>query len=138
MSGGSVSWREVAQQFLKARTTTTPAEIDHAVATSRSAWLHSRHGSALYVQTLGQFGRIDEAYALMTDPAALPPLKEMPEILFRAHMAGFRRDRRFIQLAARLGLLDYWMSTGNWPDFCFDPALPYDCRGEARKLRKQS
>ncbi len=37
-------------------------------------------------------------------------------------------------LAARIGLVDYWRSTGEWPDFCFDPRLPYDCKAEAAKL----
>jgi hypothetical protein len=31
-------------------------------------------------------------------------------------------------VAARLGLLQYWQSSGQWPDFCFDPDLPYDCK----------
>jgi hypothetical protein len=37
--------------------------------------------------------------------------------------------------AARMGLLHYWKVSGKWPDFCFDPKLPYDCRKEAAKYR---
>jgi len=37
-------------------------------------------------------------------------------------------------LARRLGLLQYWHSSGHWPDFCADPQLPYDCRAEAHRL----
>jgi hypothetical protein len=31
-------------------------------------------------------------------------------------------------------LLDYWRASGKWPDFCFEPDLPYDCKAEAAKL----
>jgi len=37
-------------------------------------------------------------------------------------------------LAARVGLVDYWRTSGHWPDFCFEPGLPYDCKAEAAKL----
>jgi hypothetical protein len=37
-------------------------------------------------------------------------------------------------LAARLGLLDYWRSTGRWPDFCIDPFKPVDCKAAAAAL----
>jgi len=37
-------------------------------------------------------------------------------------------------LAQRLGLVDYWRSTGHWPDFCAEPGLPYDCKAVAAKL----
>jgi len=43
------------------------------------------------------------------------------------------RDPRFIELAMRIGLVDYRQSSGHWPDFCADPKLPYDCRAEARR-----
>jgi hypothetical protein len=44
-----------------------------------------------------------------------------------------RRDPRFMSLAAKLGLVDYWRSSGKWPDFCSEPGLPYDCKAEAAK-----
>ena len=37
-------------------------------------------------------------------------------------------------LAARFGLVDYWRTTGVWPDYCRDPDLPYDCKVDAAKL----
>jgi hypothetical protein len=45
-----------------------------------------------------------------------------------------RRDPRFMQLAVRYRLVDYWRSSGKWPDFCSDPGLPYNCRTEASRL----
>jgi hypothetical protein len=38
-------------------------------------------------------------------------------------------------LVARIGLVRYWTESGKWPDFCFEPDLPYDCKAEAAKLR---
>jgi hypothetical protein len=37
-------------------------------------------------------------------------------------------------LMRRAGLVDYWLETDRWPEFCDDPALPYDCREEARRV----
>jgi hypothetical protein len=48
--------------------------------------------------------------------------------------APLRRDPRFLQLAARIGLVDYWRNSGKWPDFCSDPKLPYNCQAQARAL----
>ena len=54
--------------------------------------------------------------------------------LFGWQTAELRRDPRFIQLAQRLGLVDYWRATGHWPDFCSEPGLPYDCKAVAARL----
>jgi hypothetical protein len=45
-----------------------------------------------------------------------------------------RRDPRFMPLASQAGLVEYWTTTGKWPDFCAQPGLPYDCRAAARAL----
>jgi DNA-binding winged helix-turn-helix (wHTH) protein/TolB-like protein len=55
-------------------------------------------------------------------------------ILFWPATASVRRDPRFMALVARLKLVDYWRTTGAWPDFCSEPGLPYDCKTEAAKL----
>jgi hypothetical protein len=47
-------------------------------------------------------------------------------------MRAFRRDPRFMPLAKRLGLVNYWIATDEWPDYCSEPDLPYDCRTAAR------
>ena len=60
---------------------------------------------------------------------------ESTDTLFRPHMRSIYSDPRFIGLAQQLGLLSYWRKSGAWPDFCRDPALPYDCRREAAKYR---
>lgn len=45
-----------------------------------------------------------------------------------------REDPRFVRLCAKLGLVDYWVSVGHWPD-CAEPgALPYAFKAECRRL----
>lgn len=51
--------------------------------------------------------------------------------MFLSPTANMRRDRRFMALAARAGLADYWRRRAAWPDFCHRPDLPYDCVAEA-------
>ncbi len=52
---------------------------------------------------------------------------------FRPEFEETRRDPRFMRVAARAGLTDYWLDTGHWPDFCRTPDLPYDCEAVARE-----
>jgi TolB-like protein/tetratricopeptide (TPR) repeat protein len=59
-----------------------------------------------------------------------------PEVLFRAAAEPMRRDPRFMPLAARLGLVDFWERSGKWPDYCEAPDRPYDCRAVAKGLRR--
>lgn len=53
-------------------------------------------------------------------------------------MKAFRQDPRFMPLAQRLGLVDYWRQSGRWPDFCSEQDLPYDCRAAAESLKAAS
>ncbi len=55
--------------------------------------------------------------------------------LFTPYTRTLRKDIRFPQLCARMGLMDYWLSSGIWPD-CADQ-VPYDFRAEARKWTKR-
>ena len=45
-------------------------------------------------------------------------------ILFQANMPELRHDQRFPSLCARLGLVDFWLATGRWPDCAAES--PYD------------
>ena len=57
------------------------------------------------------------------------------EVFFRPEFKEERADPRFLLIAQRAGLLDYWRQSGEWPDFCFETGLAYDCKAEAAKLR---
>ncbi len=53
-------------------------------------------------------------------------------VLFSPAYAALRADPRFVRLCDKLGLCDYWVGAGVWPD-CADE-LGYDLRAEARRL----
>jgi hypothetical protein len=65
----------------------------------------------------------------------IPELRiaEQSYVLFRPALKGLRADPRFIQIAHRIGLTNYWRKSGKWPDFCSEPGLPYNCQAEAAK-----
>jgi TolB-like protein len=54
-------------------------------------------------------------------------------LLFHAGMPELRNDPRFVRLCARLGLVEFWLATGKWPD-CVDQ-VPYDFKTECEKAR---
>lgn len=97
---------------------------------------------AAAVVLLARLGDVDGAFAL----ADKFPIQagfggyflNFPPILFTSQAAPLRRDRRFMSLMATLGLVDYWRTTGNWPDFCAEPGLPYDCKALAARLARQA
>jgi hypothetical protein len=61
-------------------------------------------------------------------------MRTSPPYLFLPTTAPMRSGPKFMPLARKLGLIDYWRSTGQWPDFGSEPGLPYDCRREAVKI----
>jgi TolB-like protein/Tfp pilus assembly protein PilF len=63
----------------------------------------------------------------------LPPEDYGLHVLFNAR-PGMALDRRFVGLCAKLGLCDYWVSSGHWPDAADDEAAPYDFKAECRRL----
>jgi TolB-like protein/class 3 adenylate cyclase/tetratricopeptide (TPR) repeat protein len=87
-------------------------------------------------------GFVDDAYRA-ADTARLGPVGASDDImgpdayrtavLFQASMPEMRDDVRFARLCARLGLVEFWMTTGKWPD-CAD-LVPYDFRVQCAKVR---
>ena len=126
------SWRA----FLEARIDPRPPNVERALEAFRARHRQNPGDNPAYLQALGTFGRVDEAYRAVETDEAIEGLTGGPEALFRPFMSAIRSDPRFIGLAARLGLLAYWQKSNVWPDFCSEPALPYDCRAEVAKLRK--
>jgi tetratricopeptide (TPR) repeat protein len=82
------------------------------------------------MRMLARQGDMDGAYANVPSAARFNT-----SVFFGPEMERFRADRRFMPLAARLGLVDYWISSGHWPDFCQEPQRPYDCRAAALSLK---
>jgi hypothetical protein len=86
------------------------------------------------VTVLAEFGLMDDAFAMADRWTRVMGGWSTPQFLFPPDASALRRDRRFIALATKIGLVDYWRSTGKWPDFCADPMLPYSCVKEAERL----
>jgi DNA-binding winged helix-turn-helix (wHTH) protein/TolB-like protein len=83
---------------------------------------------------LAMLGDIDGAFAQAD--LYQPSNPYSPPFLFLSSTAAMRTDHRFMPLARKFGYVAYWRATGHWPDFCNEPALPYDCRVEAEKSLK--
>ena len=49
-------------------------------------------------------------------------------LLFQSPFASIRQSPRFARLCARLGLAQYWLETGRWPDCARE--VPYDFKSE--------
>jgi tetratricopeptide (TPR) repeat protein len=93
---------------------------------------------------LSRLGLVDEAFELIgeasfayvSDPNAPTPNGRTDDGLIFAvsHNNVMMRDVRFVGFCDRLGLCDYWVKTGNWPD-CAEAVAPYyDFKAEARRL----
>jgi hypothetical protein len=86
------------------------------------------------IQALGEMNRVDRLYDVLQSWPLERDLKQGSYVFFRPWLAKARRDPRFMIVAKRVGLVDYWQQSGKWPDFCGDSQLPYDCKKEAAKL----
>jgi TolB-like protein len=73
---------------------------------------------------LGPRGASDDVLGVDAYRTGLLFWKDMPEI---------RNDPRFVRLCARLGLVEFWLSSGKWPD-CAD-TTPYDFRSACETAR---
>ncbi|WP_293364175.1 winged helix-turn-helix domain-containing protein [Phenylobacterium sp.] len=103
-----------------------------------------RDGQASLVDIvrLHQLGAVDDAFET-AERASFAHLFERegqvlgrwtPAILFLAANRPMTADKRFVRICARLGLVDYWTSSGRWPDCADDSGLPYDFRAECRQI----
>jgi hypothetical protein len=100
------------------------------------------HTDAMPFITLAEFDFVDESFALL-DRAKLGPSGGPKDtlgvnayrthLLFPAAYTKLRADPRFVKLCARLGLVEYWLATQNWPD-CAE-VVPYDFKAECEKYR---
>lgn len=81
------------------------------------------------IRMLARQGDLDGAFVEANRPE--PASSYTTVHFFQPELKAFRADPRFMPLANRLGLVDFWRSTGRWPDFCSEPDLPYDCRAVA-------
>jgi hypothetical protein len=132
-SGEADAGESEARSFITARLTRDPKDIEVAINDARGAYQRSNGAWGHLVQTLSIFDREDELLDLLMHV----PITEaiwITDVTFRPAARELWRNPKSLEYAMRVGLLQFWMSTGKWPDFCFEPNLPYDCRREAAKL----
>lgn len=125
------------ESYLVARLSPTPSNKRNAISNARA--LNAQDATTAWVMTraLSEFGALDELLAfLMAGDDSIPP--NTTWTLFRSTFSPLHRDPRFMRVAARYGLVEYWTESGTWPDFCSDPAIRYDCKTEAAKLRRSN
>ncbi len=127
------------QMYIRTKIDPTPANVERLMAFLRE--LYVRRGFHVgdvvgHAQPYGELHRENDLYRLISQ---VPPDEDMSlfsEVAFRPSLHKFRQDPRFMIVAKRMGLVDYWTNSGKWPDFCFtDPDQPYDCKAEAAKLK---
>jgi DNA-binding SARP family transcriptional activator len=53
---------------------------------------------------------------------------------FYPEMKTVRHDVRFMSTIADSGLVAFWATSGQWPDFCSDKDLPYSCKDAAAEV----
>jgi tetratricopeptide (TPR) repeat protein len=119
------------RRLISARLDPTPAKVDEAIAALNGQSSKKPDVRNKVLLALGNFGRADQVYQLLEDPTFQPFVER--DALFRPDFARVRADPRFMQVAARLGLVRYWRQSGYWPDFCRSEQLKYDCKTEAAK-----
>ena len=95
------------------------------------------------LQLAAHLGAVDEAHTIAAQARFGPAGDNRDQMgwfayrtfpLFNSISPEFRRDPRFVKLCARLGLVDYWLTTQHWPD-CVDEVAPYyDFKAECAKF----
>jgi TolB-like protein len=130
--------RPTIRLMLRALGSRQPADVDAAVeaCTGKSV---SKQTDVVCLVGLTQLGRMDNAFALTSvnypdQRAATTELEDElwlrrergfldTMVLYRAELAPLRADPRFVELAKRIRLLDYWRE-GHSPDFCASERVP--------------
>lgn len=84
------------------------------------------------------FAALDSGRSIRPNPGAVRGARSTTAlaVLFtRAEARALRADPRFARFCARVGLVDYWQSSGHWPDCASQ--VPYDFKAECEKARNQ-
>jgi DNA-binding winged helix-turn-helix (wHTH) protein/TolB-like protein len=120
---------EADRRLAQARKSGSPAQAKAFVG-----WLKAEADSGniepqFAIPILSGFGHVDDAFRIaLAAPSEIVDDAPDPEFLWEPDSANLRRDRRFVALAAKFHVADFWRMTGLWPDFCSSRSWPYDCR----------
>ena len=121
------------ESYLQARIDPTSRNKELAIIQARFLQLREPSASWVYARALSEFGRHEDLvdFLLRTDPR-IPYTTTW--VIFRSSFSVLHKDRRFMMIAHRFGVSDFWRDTGRWPDLCGRPDIPYDCKAEVAKL----
>ena len=129
-------------QFIRTKRDPTPQNMEAWRSSLRGQVNKTGHIDVSRLVYSAHLGLVEEAYRA-AETAHLGPAGTSEDIMgpdgyrtslmFQAGMPELRNDPRFARLCARLGLVEFWIATGKWPD-CADE-VPYDFRAECAKAR---
>ena len=134
----STGRRNAIVLYLDARENPSPANVGALLAYVRERFSNMENPSGALgvgLQVYAQFAGKEETLDLLLNWPKPSDIAVMSDVLFRPHFRDTRRDPRFMRVAQRIGLITYWQKSGKWPDYCYEPGMPYDCRNEAAKLQ---
>lgn len=126
-------WVRPQESLLEARIDRSPEKVEKAVRDARAIYNRLPHAISLLSQTLVELDREEELFPILLNWRRKDIMAWVTDVLFRPKFSDFHKDPRFMQVAQRLGLVEYWHGTGKWPDFCTRADLPCDCKAEAAK-----
>jgi tetratricopeptide (TPR) repeat protein len=131
--GAGYLTNEAHESYLLAKIEPTSKNKDLAVANARALYLKDPSSSWVYARALSDFGRHEELIDFLLKSDARRPYTTT-WVIFRSSFFPLHNDPRFMVIAHRFGVADFWRDTGKWPDFCARSDLPYDCKAEVGKL----
>lgn len=131
--GAGFITNDAHESYLGAKIDPTSANKELAITTAHALYRRDPTASWVYARALAEFGDNERLvdFLMASDPR-IPYATTWT--IFRPSFSSLHQDPRFIAIAHRFGLSDFWQATGRWPDFCARPDLPYDCKAEAAKL----
>jgi hypothetical protein len=128
--------------FIRAKRDPTPENIGSWSSALQAHVARTGRADVSRLVYAAHLGLVDEAYRAAetsrlgpagTTDDIMGPDGYRTHLLFQAGMPELRNDRRFPGLCARLGLVEFWMATGKWPD-CADE-VPYDFKAECAMVQ---
>jgi len=122
----------VWRRFIDARASPSPGTTADAVKAIMAAGDAGTISPEIEVMMLASLGQTKLAIGAANAALDLrQPLE--PRFLFIPATSEIRRDPGFVNLAERLGLIDYWRGSGKRPDFCIDHRAEAECTAELRR-----
>ena len=125
--------------FIRAKRDGSPESIDKWLKEFETRVEETGCADVARLVYAAHLGLVDEAYAAVERASPGPDGSEhdvmgpdgyRTSMLFQVGLPEIRHDPRFVKLCARLGLVEFWVSTDRWPD-CTDD-LPYDFKAACR------